>query len=279
MAVSSTSAAALSSSLRVFLYSREIQWAAGGWAFFIAENAILSENRTYLIAEFGDRGYHGVYGSLSTAAMASIGYAYFKLRKNAVAGSITIAATTVPRHQLFLSWTLMTLGLTMASQAVPKMQIPVTSNLDVRCPFDFADQRRSKSSSNTIGPVEVELHGLERVTRHAGLWSLALVAAAHSGLAASRPLQVWWLGPTAVAWLGGMHTDSRFRRGMGSSLDPFYDSVTSNVPFLAMLTGRQGSVSQAVTELVGDIKPLNAGMATLIATAWIITKGRVKLRA
>lgn len=277
MAVSSSSAAALASSLRVFLYSRDFKWAAGGWAFFIAENAILSENRTYLIAELGDRGYHGAYGSLSTAAMASIGYAFYKLRKNAATGASAIIATAVPRNQLFLSWTLMTLGLSMASQVAPKMQIPVTSNLDVRCPFDFTDKRQDKPSSDATG--QVELHGLERVTRHAGLWSFALVAAAHSGLAASRPLQVWWLGPTAVAWLGGMHTDSRFRRGMGGSLDPFYDSVTSNVPFLAMITGRQGSVSQAFTKLVEDIKPLNAGIATLIATTWIISKGRLKLRA
>ncbi len=30
-------------------------------------------------------------------------------------------------------------------------------------------------------------------------------------------------GPALVAWLGGSHTDSRFRRGMGGTLHPEYD--------------------------------------------------------
>lgn len=30
-------------------------------------------------------------------------------------------------------------------------------------------------------------------------------------------------GPSMVAWLGGSHTDSRFRRGMGGVLHPEYD--------------------------------------------------------
>eukprot|EP00429_Kryptoperidinium_foliaceum_P035047 CAMPEP_0176166482 /NCGR_PEP_ID=MMETSP0120_2-20121206/85149_1 /TAXON_ID=160619 /ORGANISM="Kryptoperidinium foliaceum, Strain CCMP 1326" /LENGTH=72 /DNA_ID=CAMNT_0017504031 /DNA_START=12 /DNA_END=227 /DNA_ORIENTATION=+ len=58
-----------------------IRWAAGGWAFFIAENAILSENRTYLIQELGDDRYHLVYGTLSTIATASIGYSFYSIRK------------------------------------------------------------------------------------------------------------------------------------------------------------------------------------------------------
>ena len=30
-------------------------------------------------------------------------------------------------------------------------------------------------------------------------------------------------GPAVVAWLGGSHTDSRFRRGMGGTLHPEYE--------------------------------------------------------
>ena len=56
------------------------RWAVGGWTFFIAENFLLSENRTWLIDEIGDDNYHLVYGFFSTVACSSIGYGYFKLR-------------------------------------------------------------------------------------------------------------------------------------------------------------------------------------------------------
>jgi hypothetical protein len=82
------------------------------------------------------------------------------------------------------------------------------------------------------------------------------------------------MGPTAVAWMGGSHNDSRFRRGIQGTLDPGYSSQTSNVPFGAMLTGREGNVSQAFGKLITEeIKPLNAAMATAAATLWIVGKG------
>jgi hypothetical protein len=63
-------------------------------------------------------------------------------------------------------------------------------------------------------------------------------------------------------------------------MDPSYDSQTSNVPFLATLTGRQGRVDTALGELAArDVKPLNAGLGVAVASAWmmIATKGRVRL--
>ena len=57
-----------------------LRWAVGGWSFFIAENLILSENRGRIIEALGDdereTNYHRLYGSFSTAATASILYAY-----------------------------------------------------------------------------------------------------------------------------------------------------------------------------------------------------------
>ena len=51
--------------------SKGLRWASGGWSFFIAENLVLSENRTMLIDQLGDDGYHYLYGFFSTAAMVS----------------------------------------------------------------------------------------------------------------------------------------------------------------------------------------------------------------
>ena len=136
--------------------------------------------------------------------------------------------------------------------------------LKVRCPFDFTDKRVQDSAS--------QIYGLERITRHPGLWSFGLIGLGQSFLAASLPQRIWWTGPAAVAWLGGSHTDSRFRRGMGGTLPPEYDCQTSNIPFWAMICGKQGSGSW--NELMNEVKPLNALVAVGISTLMVLRKMR-----
>lgn len=114
-----------------------------------------------------------------------------------------------------------------------------------------------------------------------GLWSLAFVGAGQALLTQPRhaALAWWWWGPTAVAALGGWHQDSRFRRGLGGTVDPNYDAQTSNLPFVALLCGKQGRVDAALGELVAhDVKPLNAGLGVAVATIWAMMsmrKGRL----
>ena len=317
----------MSTALPQLLASSKVRWAVGGWIFFIAENAILSENRTFLIQQFGNEPYHAFYGTLSTAATGSIAYAYYKIRNEAAA---TVAAKAPPPPRipaLMLSWACMSLGLVMASQSLPKLQIPValtttkssssssslqlpqqnpeaapntettttSSNregtastawkLQVRCPFDFTDQHDHSQTD--------QIRGLDRISRHPGLWSLGLVGAGNACLLVSSsssssslsalsllPLQLWWMGPMAVAWLGGMHSDSRFRRGMGGNLDPIYESQTSNVPFAAIVTGRQGNPIQVLQQLLigQELKPLNAALATGMATLFVFRRrGRIRV--
>lgn len=262
------------------LRSSSVRWAAGGWTFFIAENVILSENRTFLIENLGDAGYHNVYGLLSTVAVGSIGYAY--LRKVQAVGPF-VWTTVTPLSSKIASWVLLSFGLGMASQTLPKFQIPVAYlpnpkpkngglpesaepggnpssalSFQVRCPFDFTDPKEHGGS----------LYGLERISRHPGLWSMALVGLGHACLVPSVPQRIWLIMPTFVAWIGGSHTDSRYRRGMGGTLDADYDNKTSNVPFVAMLRTRVGW-----SELAHEIKPLNALLATGIAAVWVLRKG------
>jgi prenyl protein peptidase len=197
--------------------------------------------------------------------MGSIGYAYVLIRRQQVA---TAAKQGLGYFAMATSWVNMTLGLIMASQALPKLQVPVSSNLQVRCPFDFSDGKN--------GQAQGEIKGLERITRHPGLWSLAFVGLGNANLH-HGPMRIWWTGPAFIALLGGSHTDSRFRRGMGGNLDPVYDSRTSNVPFAAILMGKQGSVHNSFVELLQDLKPLNAALAGLTATFWVASKGRIRV--
>jgi hypothetical protein len=258
-----------------------VRWAAAGWSFFIAENALLSENRTWLIEELGDERYHLVYGTLSTVATASIGYAYYSIRKMAMPSSLILRtiAPKVVSIPILGGWISLSMGMIMASQAAPKMQIPfalVTSSstdgdssassrsLKVLCPFDFSDKKKSAGDESSL------VEGLERITRHPGLWSFGFIGLGQAFLAATIPQRIWWCGPAAVAWLGGAHTDSRFRRGMGGTLAPEYECQTSNIPFWALVSGKQGSGSWKV--LAEDIKPLNAAVAVGASSLWVLRR-------
>jgi hypothetical protein len=266
-------------SLSVFKYPA-VRWAAGGWSFFIAENALLSENRTWLIQKLGDEQYHLVYGTLSTVATASIGYAYYSIRKMKSAPALILKPSSMATLG---GWIFLSVGTIMASQTAPKLQIPfalvdrstntttngsspVTSkSLQVRCPFDFSD----KNSSSGMGGSS-SLQGVERITRHPGLWSFGFIGLGQAMLATTLPQQIWWCGPAAVAWLGGSHTDSRFRRGMGGTLSPEYECQTSNIPFWAIASGKQGSL--AWKGMIEDIKPLNALVALGATSLWVLRK-------
>jgi len=259
------------------LSSPAARWAAGGWMIFITENFVLSENRTALIEKLGDANYHNLYGICSTTACASIVYAYFY--KN----SASIAMKTFPIHTA--SFGFLSLGLTMASQLVPGLQIPVafgtsiseehdsnisttspapepakSSSFQVRCPFDFTNSK-----------TEGELWGVERVTRHAGLWSMALTGLGQACLATSLPQRVWWSMPTVMALIGGWHTDSRFERGMGGTLSEEYKAKTSNIPFAALIAGKQES-GALESLMVKEIKPLNALVATSLAAIYVMRR-------
>lgn len=255
-----------------------VRWAAGGWTFFVVENAVLSENRTWLIDLLGDENYHLFYGTFSTIATVSIGYGYYRITRKtpSMPPQWRRWATndSPPAFAAASSWACMSLGLIMASQVAPTFQIPVSvtsgptenskMNFQVRCPFDFADKRLETSNPH-------EIRGLERITRHPGLWSFGLIGLGQSFLAPTIPLQIWWLGPSMVAWLGGSHTDSRFRRGMGGVLHPEYDCQTSNIPFLAMITGKQ---SNGWDRLSKEIKPLNATLALAASSMWVLRRIR-----
>lgn len=282
------------------LSSKPIQWAAGGWSLFLAENFILSENRTYIISSIGDDNYHYLYGFCSTAAVGSILYGYTHV-KNA-APCIPGGVSTVARMG---SLGLLSLGLGMMSQSAPKLQIPVqlvrTDDADssanvqsplssssstataastqpqrsfqVRCPFDFTDNP-SKLQIQHINGQTITLSGIDRISRHPGLWSFGFIGCGLGLLSPSIPTRIFTSMPLLIAWLGGAHTDSRFRRGMGGTLSKEMDEVTSHVPFVAMMSGRQGDVGQVWSDLAGkELKGLNAFLSFGLA-AGIVTLNR-----
>ena len=265
-----------------------IKWVAGGWVLFLGENVILSENREWICERYGEKLYHGIYNTLSSAACISILYGFVK-HKGRGQRWAKFEKGSAPPHLRVASILLQSCGLICFSQLLPKLQIPVslhknevathkTDNLateeiavssveksspvvpptgkftfKARCPMDF----RSKPD---LPPDAV--YGVERITRHHNLWALASLGV---GAALVTPFMVeslFFAGPLLLATFGTAHQDSRFRRNMGGTLSPEKEERTSNIPFAALLTGRQ-----EWKKLLEEIKWLNGGIATLIILA------------
>jgi uncharacterized membrane protein len=253
-----TMATAPAAAVSFIMTRSQLGWAAGGWVFFIVENAVLSENRDYIIQNLSSQGYYTLYGTASTAATVGILYGYRTLSNLSSSSTSMIPRTVVPSiPRLGLAIVIQSIGLILASQAIPSLQIPIDSKLQVRCPFDFARDRQQPN-------------GLDRVSRHASLWALGLTTLGASLLQPSWPMSLWMLGPTAVALVGGAHADSRFRRGIGGQFDAEYERQTSNIPFYAMI--RQGTMYHWWTE---EVKPLNAVVAVSMASAWAVSRRRL----
>jgi len=286
------------------LSSKPMYWAVGGWSLFLTENFILSENRTYIISSIGDDNYHYLYGFCSTAAVGSIIYGYTHVKN--VAPYIPGGVVGVVARMGSLG--LLSLGLGMMSQSAPKLQIPVqfdntndstinnntsasispssvssSSSMNVqpqrsfqiRCPFDFTDNPSKLQIQQTNGQT-ITLSGIDRISRHPGLWSFGFIGCGLGLLSPSIPTRVFSSMPLIVAWLGGAHTDSRFRRGMGGTLSQEMDHVTSNVPFVAMMSGTQGDVGQVWSDLMGkELKGLNALVSFGLAAGIVVaSRGR-----
>jgi len=262
-----------------------IKWIAGGWVLFLGENLVLSENREWICEKYGEQLYHGVYNTLSSAACLSILFGFVK-HKGTGRRWANFEKGSAPRSLRACSIVLQSFGMLCFSQLLPKLQVPIAfdktnkkeNNISysitdsgheskandvsttteskakftfkARCPMDF----RSKPD---LPPDAV--YGVERITRHHNLWGLASLGV---GTALVTPFLVesmFYAGPLLLATIGTSHQDSRYRRNMGGTLTPEKEQITSNTPFLALLSGRQDW-----SKLLDEIKWLNGGLATMI---------------
>merc|ERR1712150_148548 len=134
-----------------------VKWAAGGWTFFIAENFILSENRSYIITQLGDDNYHYLYGLCSTAAVGSIAYGYQYKVKNQ-GPMLWKLGSKVPPSGKILSFACLACGFGLLSQTAPKLQIPLEiiagESLDKQ-----QQEQRQKDSGNNNKSIDVSNAG------------------------------------------------------------------------------------------------------------------------
>lgn len=270
------------------LKTKAVKIISAGWIGFIAENLVLSHNREEIISRFGESTYHQVYNTLSTMACSTIAFGYFKLGRKS---GPTIAARR-SLGSLVLGCTFRGLGLAGLFHLFPTFQLPVYFSSSgesksatapsaapsaaptavpqegmkpdqwtfrVRCPMDFK-------------PKDVPadgVHGLERVSRHATLWSfgLACLGTALSTVYVSEI--VMFTFPIVFTLIGSEHQDYRFRRGSGGVLSPEMEDRTSNIPFLALITGKQ-----SWSDLSHEVKWTNTGIAAAIAVSLFLKRIR-----
>ena len=226
-----------------------VKWCGGGWLFFIAENAVMSENRGALIEALGEKGYKGCYGALSTCSMASIAYGYWRHGP----GPRLTAAGPGPARLLF-GFAFQTVGLVAALNVAPKLKSPLEAGFFSSCPLDLDHERAAKARPKD------EIYGAQRVTRHPTFWTLGCLGL---GAALRTPFAgtaVAALGFPLVAAVGGAHMDYRHRRGRGGTLTPEKDAATSAIPFVALATGRQ-----PWGDLAAELKPVNSAAAVAVS--------------
>lgn len=256
------------------LKSKGVKWIGLGWTGFILENLILSHNREEIISTFGSDKYHMVYNTLSTIACSSIAWGYYKHRKM---GPLLKGRTLL---SLGAGFAFQAVGLVCLSQLVPKLQTPVmldsatnpqtphapadtpvssengstsasSYSLRVRCPMDFKPKDVPRDG----------IYGLERISRHAVFWSLGFACAGQACYTLFVPEMFMFTFPLIFAVIGTEHQDYRYRRGSGGLLTSQYEAMTSNIPFAALIQGKQ-----SWNQLLDEIKWTNAGIALGLAT-------------
>ncbi|KAI8896444.1 hypothetical protein BC833DRAFT_566617 [Globomyces pollinis-pini] len=221
-----------------------------GWSFFIAENVILSHNRTDIIERIGDDNYHRIYNTLSSVACGSIAYGFLRYGRKSgpLLSSFSpkfkyLTLNPLPKPVKLASFSLRFLSLLCVSQMLPKLQlpwekVPVSVQADQlsvekelmkaplyksRCPIDFSSTKDS-----------YEIVGMKRITRHPSLYSFGLFSFSFALTTNYITHAIMFTMPLLFSIVGSFHQDYRYRRGQGGELTPEIEAKTSNIPMLAL---------------------------------------------
>jgi uncharacterized membrane protein len=129
--------------------------------------------------------------------------------------------------------------------------------MKMRCPMDF---RPKDIPANGI-------YGMDRISRHPTFWSLGILCLGQASMATYVPEIIMFTYPILFASIGGWHQDQRYLRGSGGHLSKENYSITSNVPFIALATGKQ-----SWSDLAKEIKWSNACFSLFLSSSIFIFK-------
>jgi uncharacterized membrane protein len=204
--------------------------------FFLAIHFLISGTplRDVLVARLGAGPYRGAFSVASLGGLVWMILAYKHAPAiavwNGLPGMRPLVYTLV-----FLAFLLSVIGLTTPSVT----GVGIESKLTEQSPTSL-------------------VRGVTRITRHPFLWGVAIWATAHL-LENSDLASIVLFGSLLLLALGGTVSIDAKRRRVYSDAWSRFAQVTSNVPFLAIVSGRN-SISSALHE-IGIIRVLAAMIA------------------
>ena len=186
-------------------------------AFFILLHLLVSGTRVRdaLTGTIGQGPYMGAFTVASIAGLAWLGFAFAGAR--AAAWNLSYWDATPLTRQIQLGLMLVSLLL-----IVPGLTTPNPTSVRQEGALDRPDL----------------IKGMLRITRHPFLWGVAIWAAGHLLVNGDRAGIVLFGAMLFLAILGTTSIDAKRKRALGATWDSFA-AQTSNVPFAAILAGRQ----------------------------------------
>lgn len=186
-------------------------------AFFISIHLFVSGTRLRdgLIGRIGQGPYMGLFVLASFAGLGWLGYGFAQARTepwNAVYWTVGDASRQV---QLALQLVAMLL-------IVPGLTTPNPTSVRQESVLERPDA----------------VQGMLRITRHPFLWGVAIWAFGHLVVNGERASLVLFGSLLLLALFGTASIDAKRKRALGATWDAFA-AQTSNVPFAAILSGRQ----------------------------------------
>ncbi|MDZ4370289.1 MAG: NnrU family protein [Phenylobacterium sp.] len=185
--------------------------------FFILLHLLVSGTtlRNGIVGRIGEGPYMGLFSLASVAGLAWLGWSFGQAR----AEPWNTAYWTVGDATRHVQLVLQLLALLLI---VPGLTTPNPTSVKQEAVLNRPDA----------------VKGMLRITRHPFLWGVAIWALGHLVVNGERASIVLFGSMLLLALFGTASIDAKRRRALGVTWDGFA-SQTSNVPFAAILAGRQ----------------------------------------
>lgn len=180
-------------------------------ALFILLHTAVSSTalRAWLVGVMGELPYLGLFALASAASL----------------GWMSMAFGAAPHVEL---WEPTRAARLVALAVMAPVCILLVSGLIARNPAGLG---------GTMRKGQAEARGILRITRHPVLWALLIWSMVHVILNGHLAALIFFGGLALLSAIGPLLIDRKRRASMGGAWEPFA-AVTSNIPFAAILAGR-----------------------------------------
>ncbi|MEE8388350.1 MAG: NnrU family protein [Acidiferrobacterales bacterium] len=196
--------------------------------------------RQRLVGMLGERGYQGVFTLVALVAITAMVYAF-------------------NRSPLEFIWEPGPIVKRLPAVLMPLAFILLVTGLLTRNPTMFGQESRLDS--------DTPARGIVRITRYPFIWATILWSVSHIAANGDIASIVFFGGFLGLAVFGAIGIDKKRAAKYGEQWTRFAD-VTSNIPFAAILSGR----NRLVWSEVGWTKPvigIAAYVAMILAHRWL----------